>query len=397
VNAAQWTSPPWQPTLRSKALEAGGAVIPFPADGSAALDGEARLYARSSGDDKASMVAMLGALDALRGANRMPTVNLKFFFEGEEEAGSPHLARVLEANRELLAGDVWLFCDGPNHQGGRQQLLFGMRGITGMELTLYGPTRPLHSGHYGGWAPNPAAMIARLIASMRDDEGRITIAGYYDDVVPPSPAEQQATAALPSADAALRQSLALGRVEGQGASLAELILQPALNVRGIRAGAVGEQAANAIPTAAYASFDFRLVPNQTPARVRALVTTHLEQQGYFVTEDSVTTALRLAHPRIARTQWEDGGYPAGRTPMDLPIARSVAAAIAAGLGETPLLVPTLGGSGPHYLFQQLLHTPVLVLPIANYDDNQHGADENLRLQNLRDGVAVYVGVFAGTK
>jgi acetylornithine deacetylase/succinyl-diaminopimelate desuccinylase-like protein len=202
---------------------------------------------------------------------------------------------------------------------------------------------------------------------------------------------------LPSADAALRQSLALGRVEGQGASLAEVILQPALNVRGIRAGAVGEQAANAIPTAAYASFDFRLVPNQTPARVRALVTAHLEQQGYFVTEDSVTPALRLAHPRIARTQWADGGYPAGRTPLDLPIARSVTAAIAAGLGQAPLLVPTLGGSGPHYLFQQLLHTPVLVLPIANYDDNQHGADENLRLQNLRDGVAVYVGVFAGTK
>ena len=110
---------------------------------------------------------MLSALDAMRAARLRPSVNLKFFFEGEEEAGSPHLRQMLERHRDALKGDAWLFCDGPNHQSGKQQVQLGVRGITGLDVTVYGPTRPLHSGHYGNWAPNPGAMIASLIASMR--------------------------------------------------------------------------------------------------------------------------------------------------------------------------------------------------------------------------------------
>lgn len=391
VDPSQWATPPWTPTLRNKLLTDGGTVIPTPADGER-INGEDRLYARSSGDDKASIIAMLNAVDALAAAKLRPSVNLKFFFEGEEEAGSPHLEKMLDRHREVLRADAWLFCDGPNHQSGQQQVLLGTRGVTGLDLTVYGPTRPLHSGHYGNWAPNPGALIANLIASMRDDDGRITIAHFYDDVRPISASERRAIDAIPPVDAALRRSLGLTRTEANDAPLAERIMLPALNVRGIQVGAIGEQAANVISTEARASFDFRLVPNQTPRHVQELVNAHLQRQGYFVTADSVTMAMRLAHPRIARVHWSSGGYPASRAAMDDPFAQAVVRAVADGIGKRPFLLPTMGGSGPLYLFEQTLHTPIIILPIANFDDNQHGANENLRIQNLWDGIEVFAGV-----
>ena len=272
--------------------------------------------------------------------------------------------------------------------------MFGQRGVTGLELTVYGPTRALHSGHYGNWAPNPGAMLANLIASMRDDEGRIKIAGYYDDVRAISPAERKAIAALPAYDATLRRSLGLAHTEANDAPLAERIMLPALNVRGIRVGGVRETGSNTIATEAYASFDLRLVPNQTPERVQRLVEEHLRRQGYFVTHDSATLATRLAHSKDARTEWESG-YPASRAPLDGPFGRAVLAALNDGAPAPLLALPTMGGSGPTYLFEQVLRVPMITLPIANYDDNQHAANENLRIQNLWDGIETYAALLAG--
>ena len=393
VDAKQWTTAPWTPVLRDRALTAGGRPIPLPNAG-ARVDPEARLYARSAGDDKGSIMAMLAAIDALRAGGISQSVNLKVFFEGEEEAGSGHLRAILETYAPLLAADAWLFCDGPVHQSGRQQLVFGQRGITAFELTVYGPTRALHSGHYGNWAPNPAALVANLIASMRDDDGRITIAGYYDDVRPITAAERRAIAALPPYDSTLRRALGLNRTEANNALLAERIMSPAFNVRGLRAGGVRETGSNTIATEAYASIDLRLVPNQTPERVQRLVEAHLKRRGYFVTHDSATLAMRLAHPKVARVEWESG-YRASRAPMDGAFGRAVLAALRDGAAEPPLVIPTMGGSGPTYLFEQVLKVPMITLPIANYDDNQHAADENLRLQNLWDGIETYAALLAG--
>ncbi len=167
----KWTGTlPWEPRLRSAPFDRGGTLLPMPADGEA-INPEWRLYARSASDDKAGVMAILTAFDALRAKNIRPTVNLKFFFEGEEEAGSPHLVEILSRHKELLASDAWLICDGPVHQSGRKQVVFGVRGDTNVELTVYGPRRPLHSGHYGNWAPNPAMTLARLLASMKDERG----------------------------------------------------------------------------------------------------------------------------------------------------------------------------------------------------------------------------------
>lgn len=393
LDPKQWTTPPWSPVLRDRSLAAGGKIIPIPT-GSGRVDGEARIYARSASDDKASIMAIVAAVDAMKAGQVQQSVNLKVFFEGEEEAGSQHLRTILEKYATLLAADAWLFCDGPNHQSGRQQLVYGNRGVTDLELTVYGPTRALHSGHYGNWAPNPGMLLAGLVSSMRDGEGRILVAGYYDDVKAITAAERRAIAALPATDSAVRVSLGLGRTEGKGALLAERIMHPALNLRGMRVGGVRETGSNTIPTEAYASFDLRLVPNQTPERVRRLVEAHVRRQGYFVTNDSVTVAMRLAHPRVARLEW-GGGYPASRAPMDGPFGSAVYAALSDGAPEKPLAIPTFGGSGPTHLFEQVLKVPMIALPIVNYDNSQHAADENLRIQNLWDGIETYAALLAG--
>ncbi len=394
VDPRQWTgNGPFSPVLRDKALFLGGKDIPFPADGQR-VDGEARIYARSASDDKGSIIAMLTALDAMRSGGQRPSVNLKFFFEGEEEAGSDHLRAILEKHRDLLKADAWLFCDGPVHQSGAQQVVFGLRGVTGLEMTVFGPTRPLHSGHYGNWAPNPGMLLTTLVASMRDDDGQIKVANFYDDFRPLTAAERRAVGGLPAIDSAIRISLGLARTEGDNALLAERIMRPAMNLRGIRVGGVQEQGANVISTEAHASFDFRLVPNQTPQRVRALVEAHVRSQGFHIVTDTPTVAERQQHPKLIRMKWETG-YPAQRAFMDDAFARALVASVGAGADRPPLLVPTLGGSGPGYLFTEVLGVPVVTLPIANYDNNQHAANENLRVQNLWNAIEMYAALMTG--
>jgi acetylornithine deacetylase/succinyl-diaminopimelate desuccinylase-like protein len=389
VSSEGWTFGPWTPTLVDGPLEAGGKRVEWPTE-SGQAGPEWRIYARSAGDDKAPIIAILSALDALRIAREQPSVNLKFFFEGGEEAGSPNLRAILERHKALLAADAWLFLDGPVHQTRRAQVVFGVRGVTGLELTVYGPARALHSGHYGNWAPNPIAELSGLMAGLRDTDGRVLIERFYDDVREPTAAERRAVAAAPSPDAALREELALGRTEADGAPLGERIMLPALNFRAVRGGGPG---ANAVPTEATASIDFRLVPNQTPARVRELVEAHLRAKGYHVVHDTPSAEVRRRHPRVVRLAWEPG-YPALRTAMDLPVSRAVVRAVAGAAGLAPVEVPTLGGSLPLFHFGEVLGAPVITLPIADHDDNQHAPNENLRLQNLWDGIEMFAALFA---
>ncbi|HJQ19908.1 MAG TPA: M20/M25/M40 family metallo-hydrolase [Gemmatimonadaceae bacterium] len=389
VDTSQWTTAPWTPTLRARP---GGAIIPLPTQ-PGTVDGESRLYARSASDDKSPIVAFLSAIDALRAAGIPASVNLKFFFEGEEEAGSPHLRDMLTRYRDLLAGDVWIFGDGPVHQSRRQQVVFGVRGTMGLELTAYGPSRALHSGHYGNWAPNPLVTMATFIASMRDTDGRILIDHFYDDVQPITADERRAIAGIPVPDSALRAELQLASTEANDALLAERIMLPALNVRGISGGNVGALAANAIPTLARASIDFRLVPKETPANVRALVEAHARKLGFFVVHDDPTREERLSHPRILKLEWESG-YPAQRADMSAPVSRAVVRAVEMGTGDRVIVIPTFGGSAGLYHFDEVLHTPLISVPIVNHDNNQHAANENLRLKNLFDGIQVYAAIVA---
>ena len=388
VDPSRWHSDPWKPVLRSGPLGGEGVRELDPATVQGPFGGEWRIFARSASDDKSPIVALLAALDALRASGVKPSVNIKLFLEGEEEAGSTHLTDLLQRHAGLLAADAWILCDGPVHQTRRMQVYFGARGVSGLEITIYGPLRPLHSGHYGNWAPNPAVAMAHLLASLRDTEGRILIPGFYDDVRPISAAEKEAIARLPPVEADLQQELALGRTEGKGARLQEQVMLPALNLHGFASGNVGAESANAIPTEAVATIDFRLVPDQTPEGVRRKVEDFLRGQGWHIVSDTPDAEARRAHPRLVRLDWSLD-YPPARTDMTLPVSRAVVKAASEAAGEPVLEMPILGGSVPMYLFTEALKVPILGVPIVNHDNNQHGADENLRLQNLWDGIEVY--------
>jgi acetylornithine deacetylase/succinyl-diaminopimelate desuccinylase-like protein len=387
VDRTRWKSDPWKPVVRDSA----GNDVDWEAAKS--IDPEWRIYARSAGDDKTPIIGILAALDALRANELKPSVNLRFVFEGEEEAGSPHLAQYLEKFPKELRPDAWVLCDGPVHQSRRAELFFGARGTTDLELTVYGPVKGLHDGHYGNWVPNPIVRLTHLLASMRDENGRILIKGFYDDVKPPSAPELAAIANIPGVETELRREFQIAATEGSGKPLNELLLQPALNIRGIEAGHVGAMASNTIQPEASASIDFRLVPNETPDSIKPLVERHLVAQDYTIVRETPDAATRAKYPKIVRVTW-GAGYPPARTALDLPLSREIATIMTAA-GHDPVRLPTVGGSIPMYLFQQPNDTPVIGLPIANHDDNQHAADENLRLQNLWDGIEIYAALFAG--
>ena len=384
VDPKEWHSAPFTPVLRDKPIDEGGRVIPLPPAG-AAFHPESRLYARSAADDKAPIVAMLAALDAIRAAGLQTKSNIKFMFEGEEEANSPNLERTLAANRERFSGDIWLVCDAPVHQTRRQSIIFGARGITALDVTVYGPRAELHSGHYGNWAPNPALAMARLLASMKDDAGRVLVSGFYDGVEPLGSAERRAIADAPAIDAALLQESWLGGHDGGAASLTELITQPSLNIRGLSSARVGDQATGIIPATATASIDIRTVRGMDLRRTVARVVDHIRRQGFFVVEGEPTAEVRRAHPKVAMVSERPGGYNAVRTPMDLPIAQDVIRAVESARGPAVKL-PTMGGGVPLESIERPLGTRTVIIPIGNHDNNQHSFDENLRIQNLWDGI-----------
>lgn len=388
----KWTETlPWQPVLRSAPFESGGKVLPAPATNDA-INPEWRLYARSSSDDKAGVLAILTGFDALIASRAKPTSNLKFFFEGEEEAGSPHLGEILQKNKPLLQSDAWIICDGPVHQSGRKQVVFGVRGDSNVDVTVYGAKRPLHSGHYGNWAPNPALTLAKLLSSMKDESGRVTIAGWYDNIEPLGELERRAIAEAPQYDDTLRAELGLARTDGKGRSLLDLINEPSLNINGMNSGDVGALARNVIPTTATAVLDLRLVKGNDYQRQTQLLIEHIRKQGFYVIDRDPTDEERLRYPLIARVNPRPGSYNAERTRMDLEVSLAVVAAVQSTTSETIVRLPTSGGSLPLAIITENLPTVTMSVPIANYDNNQHAENENLRLQNLWDGIETFAAI-----
>ena len=370
LDPKEWATPPWEPVLR-----------------------DGRIWARSASDDKAPFAAIAAALDALAAAKIPIRQNVKFVFEGEEEAGSPHLGQIISRYKDLLKSDVWLICDGPVHQSRRQQIVFGARGIAEMSITLYGPNHELHSGHYGNWAPNPAMALARLLASMKDDDGRVLIEHFYDGIAPLSETEERAVAEAPDIDRELMRELWLGRTEGGGKRLIELINLPSLNVRGMASSRVGDKASNVIPATATVTIDMRLVKGIDPATAFARVRAHIQKQGYTIVQKEPDAETRMKYPRVAWVAEDPASYAASRTSMDLPVSQLVLRTAEAARGPIVKL-PTMGGSVPLYMIEDILHAPTITVPIANHDNNQHSFNENIRVQNLWDGIELMAALLA---
>lgn len=386
LDPKEWKSDPFQPVLRD------GRDLPIP-DPNAPVDPEWRLYARSASDDKAPILAIATALDALADAKIPFRSNIKFVFEGEEEAGSQHLDKILAANRDLLKSDVWLICDGPVHQTRRPQIVFGARGVETLDITLYGASRELHSGHYGNWAPNPGFALARLLTSMKSEDGKVLIDGFYADIVPLNTTEKDALAAMPNNDADLERDLQFAKPEGGGKRLIELLQYPSLNIRGLRSAYVGDQAQNVVPEKAIAAIDVRLVKGEDPDKKFEQVLKHIRKQGFFVTSADPTKEERLAHPFIARVAKDPWNYPASRTSMELLVSQTLIKVVQDATRGQTVIAPYLGGSVPMYIFENL-RIPWIGVPIVNYDNHQHSSDENLRLGHLWRGMEIYAAILA---
>jgi acetylornithine deacetylase/succinyl-diaminopimelate desuccinylase-like protein len=397
VDPAAWTDgKPFEPVLRTNSIENGGKPIPFPPDTPqhhADYNDDWRIYARSASDDKSPIIALLAALDALR-AKQIPLgINLKLILDGEEEDGSPNLERTLLAHKNLLDADLLITADGPVHQSGRPLVFFGNRGILGLQITTYGPVRALHSGHYGNWAPNPGFSLARLLASMKSEDGKVLIEHFYDDIVPLNTTEKDALAAMPNNDAELQNELQFAKPEGGGKRLIELLQYPSLNIRGLKSAYVGEQSQNVVPEKAIAAMDVRLVKGEEPDKKFEQIVNHIRKQGFYVTADEPTKEERLAHPFIARVAKDPFNYPASRTSMELPVSEALIKLIQDATANQSVIAPLLGGSVPMYIFENL-QIPWIGVPIVNYDNHQHSSDENLRLGHLWRGTEIYAALLA---
>ncbi|WP_374571513.1 M20/M25/M40 family metallo-hydrolase [Phenylobacterium sp.] len=379
----EWDQPdPFVPVLRAKAADGSLQDLPLERLTSGTTDPEWRLFARSAADDKAPILMLIAAMDAVKALGLKPAVNVKVIIDSHEEGGPPTLKDVVARNAELLKADAVVMLDGPMHDTNRPTLVFGHRGGAGFTLTVFGASEDLHSGHYGNFAPNPAFGLARLVTSMKDADGRVLIPGFYEGVAMDA-ASKAARAAVPDDEAALRARLGIAESEKVGVSYQEAMAYPTLNITEMKAGEPGSHR-SIIPSFATASFDSRTVPGTPPARQLALVKAWVQQQGYHLVDGEPTAEERAAYPLLASVKG-GGGAPALQTPLDAPVGVWARKALLAEFGQEPVRIPIMGGGVPSSPFSQGLKAPVLLIPLVNKDDNQHAANENLRVGNYFDG------------
>lgn len=390
VNAAEWTRcKPFAPCLYG----ADGPIGDDPAR--TTFDPAWRIYGRSASDDKGPIVAVLNAVEALKATGSGPAWNLRVVLDGQEEASSANFQTFAAARASDLMADLAITLDGPRHPSGRPSLYFGTRGGAGMTVTVYGARGDLHSGNYGNWAPDPSMRLAKLLASMKDDSGRVTIENFYRDVVPLTETERRAIADTPNVEGALKKDFLVAWPE-RGEERLELKLnEPTLSILAMESGGgTGAPARSAIPGTASARLEMRLVNGLDPVKQNALVVDHIRRQGYFVVEGRAPTdGERFTQGLIARVDYRSGSR-APRVSMDAPMAKTVLAALERD-GRTVVRQPTLGGSMPFATFSARM--PTVGFSMVNHDNNQHGPDENLRLQNLWEGIEMMAAIMTMTR
>ena len=390
VEASEWTRcKPFAPCIYGPT----GPVQSDPAR--MTFDPQWRVYGRSASDDKGPIVAVLNAVEALRATGSGPAWNLRVVLDGEEEAGSGNFRRFAAVRGADLKADLAITLDGPRHPSGRPTLYFGVRGGAGLTVTVYGAKNDLHSGNYGNWAPDPSMRLARLLASMKDDRGRVTIEHFYRDVVPLTPTELKAIEDMPNVEVTLREDFLVALPERGEERLERKLNEPTLSILAMESGGgMSAPARSAIPASASARIEMRLVNGLDPVKQNALLVAHIRKQGYVVVEGRAPTDLeRLTNALIARVDLR-GGSTAPRVSMDEPMARTVVTALTRD-GRAIARQPTLGGSMPFATFSTQM--PTVGFSMVNHDNNQHGPDENLRLQSLWEGIEMMAAIMTMTR
>ena len=390
----QWAqASPWQAVVKKRDAQGKWLEVDQKALQQQPLDPELRLFARAAADDKGPIMMLLATFDAMKAAGLSPEFNVKVLLDSEEEKGSPTINAIAKANATLLGSDGLLILDGPQHQTNQPTLVFGNRGATSLTLTVYGPKSPLHSGHYGNYVPNPAQRLAALLASMKDDSGRVTVAGYYDKVKLTA-AELKVLADVPDDEAALRKRTGIAKPDAVGSNYQEALQYPSLNIRGMQSAAVGDKAANIIPHQAVAELDLRTTPEADSAYLTALLEQHLRVQGWYLTQGEPTDSERATQNKIASLTRGDGGD-AARTAMDSPLGNWVYEVLKQNNAKV-VRVRMMGGSLPTQQLVSALQVPFVILPLVNADNNQHSFDENLRIGHYIEGMKTLLALLQST-
>ncbi len=383
---------PYQAVLKEEVEGEGWTQIDWNRLTEEKLNPEWRIFGRSSSDDKSPFVMFLTAMKTLKDQGKVLPYNLKIILDFEEEKGSPNLAQAVLDNKAVLAADMLLIFDGPKHPNNQPTISYGARGITTMSLKVFGPTFPLHSGHYGNYAPNPALRLSQLLSSMKDDRGRVTIPGYYDGIELDEKTKK-ILASVPDKEKELQAKLGIGEMDLVGNSYQESIQYPSLNIRGLSSAWVGKEARTIVPATAMAELDLRLVVESDGDRLKELVTQHIKDQGYFITDKKPTSRERFQYPKICQIS-SRGVTKAFRTDFDSDLGKWVFKTIKTTFGTDPVRLRTMGGTLPTSPFINTLSVPAVVIPLVNSDNNQHSPNENLRLGNYFDGVKTIYGLLS---
>ena len=342
-----WISPPFEPTIR-----------------------DGRIYARGVGDNKGQHFAQLLAIEAHLAVHGTLPCNVIVLLEGEEEIGSPCIAEFVRDNADRLRADLVVTADGPLHPSGRPIVTFGVRGMVGFDLVVRTGRTDAHSGNHGGTMPNAIWTLVHLLSTMKTPDGRITIDGLHDPIIPPSAAERAAADALPVDVPGYLAEMALARLDtpADRAFHDRLMFHPTLTINGLHGGYDGPGTKTVLPCAAVAKCDIRLVPDMTPDQVLDCVRAHVARHAPEVEV-------------VAR-----GGMLPSRTPIDSRFATPIIDAIRTARGVEPYLYPSAGGSLPDYVFTKTLGLPAFVTPYANADEANHAPNENLELSLFHAGI-----------
>lgn len=389
VDSTRWfQESPYTPTLKKKGRNGEWESIDW--NRITDYEDDWRVFARSSSDAKGPVAMFLAALDAAAEAGIRPNYNIKVIMDFEEELGSPHLPQAVIDNASLLESDMLIIFDGPRHITNKPTLTFGARGIATATLTTYGPVVPQHSGHFGNYAPNPALRLSKLLASMKDDNGRVTIPGFYDGIRIDAETEK-ILRTVPDNEQQIKNRLQIVEADGVGRYYQEAIQYPSLNIRGMQSGWIDEKVRTIIPGWARAEIDVRLVLESDPERLLNLIKSHIQGQGYVVMDTEPTQEQRLKHHKIA-TLTTEISYQSFRTDFNSEVGLWLRRALGRAFGEEPIMIRMSGGSIPISPFVTTLDIPAVTVPTVNRDNNQHSPNENIRLGNYREGIKTMIAI-----
>ncbi len=394
VDPSKWNQENPYQTVLKKPVDDGFETMAFEALNDD-IDYNWRLFGRSTSDDKGPIIMFLNAIDLLQKEEIKLPFNVKVILDGEEEKGSKPLPKAVKQYRELLEADFLLIADGPIHSSEKPTVVYGCRGITTLSITTHGPAKPQHSGHYGNYAPNPGFQLAKLLATMKDKEGRVLIKGYYDGISLGEPV-QNILRSVPDDAVSIAEKLQFKTAEKVGAFYQESLQYPSLNIRGLGSGWIGKKARTIVPESATAELDLRLVPESDGTRLKKLVKDHIVKQGFTVLEDIPSKEERLRYDNII-TLTEGSVTDAFRTNLDNEYGTFLVNTLQKAFNDDVVQIRIMGGTVPIAPFINELKIPAFVVPMVNPDNNQHSPNENLKIGQLAYGIKAFYQILKTEK